>query len=178
MGRVARLLEAVRLGRDDRVDEAELVDEEDPRRRVVSRGRARRRRAPGARVVEDAHAAGDVERSVLERQRGRVADEQLAVPGRELLPRREELRGEVDADDALDERRQRERERPGATAAVERTLGAVERREQLLHPSPSAAARSFLVATRYPTTSLIDEHTLRSGGPRDDPAGDLIGDRA
>jgi hypothetical protein len=42
----------------------------------------------------------------------------------------------------------------------------------------SAGARRSWLARRYPTTSLIDDLTLRSGGPRDDPAGDLIGDRA
>ena len=56
--------------------------------------------------------------------------------GRELVARRDEVGGEVDADDALDERRERERERAGAAAAVERPLGAVERREELLHAIP------------------------------------------
>ena len=71
-----------------------------------------------------------------------VADPELAVRGRDRVPRRHELLREVDADDALHERRERERQRAGPAAAVERPLGSVERREQLLHAARSAAARS------------------------------------
>ncbi len=112
-------------------------------------------------------------------KRGRVADDELAVRRRELVARCDEVGREVDADDALDEGRQRERERTGAAAAVERALGAVERRQELLDAILAAPPRAVPGSpARYPTTSLIDDLTLRSGGPRDDPAGDLIGDRA
>ena len=130
---VARLLEAVGLGRDDRVDEPELVDEED---RAAGTRDPRELgddelRAPG--VMQDPHAARDVERSVLELQGGRVADEELAVRWRDLVARCDEVDREVDADDVLDEGRQRERERTGSAAAVERPLAAVERRQELLN---------------------------------------------
>ena len=85
-----------------------------------------------AGVVQNPHAARDVERSVLERQGGRVADDELAVRRRELVARCDEVGREVDADDVLDEGRQRERERTGSAAAVQRALAAVERRQELL----------------------------------------------
>ena len=57
-------------------------------------------------------------------------------------PGHEQLLREVDADDALHERRECERQRAGPAAAVECPLGSVEGGEQLLHPRPSASARS------------------------------------
>ena len=141
--RVARLLEPVGLGRDDRVDEAELVDEEDPA------ARARHARELGddelraARVMEDAHAAGDVERAVLERQtrsRRRRVSSQFA--GASSVAGGDELGREIDADDAPDERRERERERSRPAPAVERALGAGEGREQLLHAALAAPRRA------------------------------------
>ena len=89
MRRVARLLEAVGLGRDDRVDEAELVDEEDPAAGSRDAGELGDDELRAAGVVENAHAARDVERAVLERQCGRVADDELAVrPARARCPLR------------------------------------------------------------------------------------------
>ena len=162
MGRVARLLEPVGLGRDDGIDEAELVDDENPA------AGARHPRELGddqlrpASVMEDAHAPGDVERAVRERQRRCISDDQLAVRRRELVAGLDELGREIDPDDAPDERRQREGESPGATAAVERALGPRERREQLLHaiPQPIGAlllhrdAISHAVTHRRPLASL------------------------
>ena len=86
-----------------------------------------------ASVMEDAHAARDVERAVRERQRRRVADDQLAVRRRELVAGRDELGREVDPDDAA--RRTapaRRRARPAPQPLSSARSAPVEGREQLL----------------------------------------------
>jgi len=144
MRRIARLLEPVGLGRDDRVDEAELVDEENPA------SRARHARELGddelrsACVVEHAHTADDVERAVLERQRRRVADAELAVGRSELPAGGDEVGREIDADDAINERSERKGKSSRPAAAVEGALGTGEWGEQLPHTVPERRSAFLL----------------------------------
>ena len=100
-------------------------------------------------MVQHAHARRDVERAVLIGQRGRIADEELAVGRRERVPRGDEVGGEIDADDAADERRERERKRPRPAPAVERALGAGKGGEQVLH-----------TVTQRRSAFLLDRHAI------------------
>ena len=73
-------------------------------------------------MVQRARRRDQVEGGAVERQRGRVALDELDVRGRTLATLGEELGNEVDADDLAHERRQRNRERTRAGADVEGTL--------------------------------------------------------
>ena len=61
MRRVAETLEAIHLEAEERVDRAELVDDEDPAAGLRDAGELRDRELGPADVVEDAVAADEVE---------------------------------------------------------------------------------------------------------------------
>jgi len=89
--RITCLLEPVGLGRHDRVDEPELVDQED---RAARPGHARELgddELRASRVMKDAQASRDVERPVLVGQGRRVPDDELAVLRRPLVARCDHL---------------------------------------------------------------------------------------
>jgi hypothetical protein len=70
-------------------------------------------------VVQHARGGDHVEGGAVERERRRVALDELDVHGRALATLGEEFGNEVDADDLAHERRQRNRERAGPGADVE-----------------------------------------------------------
>ena len=72
--------------------------------------------------MQRARRRDQVEGGAVERQRGRVALDELDVRGRTLATLGEELGNEVDADDLAHERRQRDRQRARAGADVEGPL--------------------------------------------------------
>ena len=83
--RVARPLEPVVLEAPDRVDVAELVDEEDAAAGPGHAGELRDDELGPVRVVQDAKATDEVEVAVRERQRLRVVGDERAVR-RQRLP--------------------------------------------------------------------------------------------
>jgi hypothetical protein len=116
------MLEPVELEGGQRVDGRDLVFHEDP----ASRPRHPDELGHGALgpgyVVKCPAGAGEVERAVLERKARRVPLDEGDVRGSERPRPLEQLGDDVYAHDLPDERRERQRERPGAGAAVECAL--------------------------------------------------------
>ena len=115
---------AFELGRGERVDRRDLVDDEHaPAGDDDARELGDHQLGPRD-VVQRPQRADEVERAELEGQLRRVAlDERHVREPLRALPRLlEELRDDVDADDLAHVRRERERQRAGAAARVERPL--------------------------------------------------------
>ena len=130
--RVALALEPVELEAAQRVDVAQLVDDEHPAARADDARELGHDELRPRGVVEHPQAAGEVERPVPERQRGDVPLDERAVGRRLLACRREQPDVQVDARHGLHVRRDREGERPGAAPGVEHVLVALERGEDAL----------------------------------------------
>ncbi len=73
-------------------------------------------------VMERPPRAGEIERAILEGKVRRIPFDERHVRGRVAARVLQELRDDVDADHLANERRERQRKRPGAGAAVERTV--------------------------------------------------------
>ena len=136
--RVAGVLEAVELDRDERVDGGELVDDEHRSARAQHAVHLGQHELGPRHVVERPRRADEVEGSGRKRERGRVRLDVLDTGRRAQARLREELGDDVDADDPRDERRQCDRDRAGAGAHVERALAAVEGEQA---PEPLARRR-------------------------------------
>lgn len=132
MGGVPDGFELVQQSGLGRIVGRELVDDEHAASSSRHPGELRNDEIGPRDVMERAVRAGEVEVTARERQRRPVSLDELGVRRRALTSELEELRHPVEADDLSHEWRKGDRQRTGAGADVESTLGAV-RPDEVAH---------------------------------------------